>query len=179
MPCERPLPAAVADRLRPSPARAPVCSVLVVSHHLDGLLRSHGSRCIATRCQRGFAVFPGDRSCRPAEARCQETAAAVPHDAFRTLRRIPLVRSRTASLRPLPSCRLRTPSPGSSRPLCVAAEPVARHGRRHRRVRAPKSTTATMRLRASRPGCRSSPPAMHAKVQPPFPRLPESPKRSW
>ena len=35
----RPLPGAVSDSLRPTPATVPTRSVLVVSHHLDGLLR--------------------------------------------------------------------------------------------------------------------------------------------
>jgi len=35
----RPLPGAVSDSLRPTPATVPTRSVLAVSHHLDGLLR--------------------------------------------------------------------------------------------------------------------------------------------
>ena len=40
----------------------------------------------------------------------------LPRDAVRTLRRVPLVSSRTASLRPLPSCRCRVPERPRPRP---------------------------------------------------------------
>jgi hypothetical protein len=50
----------------------------------------------------------------------------IPRVAFHTLRRVPLISSRTASLRPLPSCRCcLLPSPGPSRPKPGSSSPVA------------------------------------------------------
>jgi hypothetical protein len=88
-------------------------SVLVDSHHLDGLLRS-GARACCSPIRTGFAAFPG--ACTRSLASEPEGPApsgretpTVPRNAVRTLRSIPLVDSRTASLRPLPSCRCRPP----------------------------------------------------------------------
>jgi hypothetical protein len=83
-------------------------SVRVVSHHFDG---SHRAR-LASVLQP--AADPGVRrvsldSTGGAPAKAGPSDRLDPHDAVRTLRRIPLVDSRTASPRPLPSCRsLRT-----------------------------------------------------------------------
>jgi len=79
-------------------------AVRVVSHHLDGLSRKrlarilhlaadHGVRCVACACQAGHLPRQSRRKHRNS------------HNAFRTLRRIPLADSRTASPQPLPSCR--------------------------------------------------------------------------
>lgn len=70
-------------------------SALVVSHHLNGLLRSIKSGCIATRADHG--VHCVSRFRRPGPARCFETfpAMRVPLEEF------PLSVAGTASLRPL------------------------------------------------------------------------------
>jgi hypothetical protein len=52
LPAVLPLPSA-----GPAPA-APTCSVLVVSHHLDGLLLPPGPGLVASRYRKGFAAFP-------------------------------------------------------------------------------------------------------------------------
>jgi hypothetical protein len=63
------------------------CSVLVVSHHLDGFLR----------CRPAGLLRPaGGRGVRGVVTRHADT-----------LRRVPLARSRTASLRPIPPCHHR------------------------------------------------------------------------
>jgi hypothetical protein len=78
----------------------------VVSHHLDGLLRVGGLGFVAPQSRTGFIAFLGSD---PAGGRPKPTIrwVSVPVPAMRcTLRRIPLVSSRTASPRPLPSCCL-------------------------------------------------------------------------
>jgi len=64
----------------------------------------------------GFIAFPapGSRCFRRSIGRRD----AFPAMRVRTLRRVPLVSSRTASLRPLPSCRYRSPRP--PRGVCLA-----------------------------------------------------------
>jgi hypothetical protein len=60
---------------------------------------------------------PASETRRPGSSRHERwlgherVVTAVPRNAVRTLRSIPLVSSRTASLRPLPSCRCRPPHP--------------------------------------------------------------------
>jgi hypothetical protein len=79
-------------------------STLVVSHHLGGLLRKTGPECFATRgdhrvrCVSASAI----RLVRP-EGPPSLGVAEHPRNRVHTPRRIPLVSSRTASLRPLPS----------------------------------------------------------------------------
>jgi hypothetical protein len=71
----------------------------------------------------GFVAFPG----RPT-GRCSRGSppdgAAVSRDAVHTLRRIPLVNSRAASLRPLPSCRCHSISSRRPRPMRRRCDPV-------------------------------------------------------
>jgi len=81
-------------------------SVLVVLHHLDGFLRSEVA---------GLLHPAADPGVRRVSAVCRlvanrrtgglETCDAFPATLLRTLRRIPLADSRTASPQPLPSCR--------------------------------------------------------------------------
>jgi hypothetical protein len=123
------------DALGPSLLRDRSRSALVVSHHLDGFLRNraagllrpaadHGVRSVSLR-----GLPTADRS------RWRATAASPLRT---TLRRIPLVDSRTASPRPLPSWRYHLPSAspeGSTRAdrsqLLTSAEAIASaHGRR-------------------------------------------------
>jgi hypothetical protein len=118
---ERQLPADVATRLRcAGSTRYTSCSVLVDSHHLEGLLRS-GLRACCIPVRKGFAAFSGLALIPPAswtrrpslqsfeQLVSRRIVTAVPRNAVRTLRSIPLVSSRAASLRPLPSCRCRPP----------------------------------------------------------------------
>jgi hypothetical protein len=113
------IPSSVHSRTR-LPARASAsreppsksCSVPVVSHHLDGFLRSevagllhpaagHGVRRVS--CHR----VPG----RPLdESRSRRECRCIPRDAFHTPRRIPPDRSRTTSPWPLPPCRSLRPA---------------------------------------------------------------------
>jgi len=79
-------------------------SVLVVSHHLDGSHRARLASILQPATDHGVRHV----SCaRPADHLPKQSRRnrRNPHDAVRTLRRIPLVRSRTASPQPLPSCR--------------------------------------------------------------------------
>jgi hypothetical protein len=114
----RPLPVGVATSLRcAGSTRCASCSALVDFHHLDGLLRSGGPsmlqpgpervRCVSRR-QPSFRLLRG-----PEGPRSNRSSSPTPFPAcaVRTLRSIPLVGSRTASLRPLPSCRCRPPEP--------------------------------------------------------------------
>jgi len=104
----RPLPVTVASNLRQSDTNPTTRSAIVVSHHLDGLLR---------------IAAPGVLQPKPNEVRCVSVTCipvanhldarplskpALSRNAFHTPRRIPLANSRTASLRPLPSCRFVT-----------------------------------------------------------------------
>jgi hypothetical protein len=68
----------------------------------------------------GFDALPAPAS-RPPEGTLQDRR--VSRAAFHTLRRVPLVSSRTASLRPLPSCHYRTPfAPEPARPKSSALD---------------------------------------------------------
>jgi len=112
MPVARPLPDDIAATVRPVAAKRPTRSVLVVSHHLDGLLRAPGLEFIASRNRIGFAAFPELATTRADRSRRPMATVPLSRNAVHTLRRIPLASSRTASLRPLPSC-----SPVASRPF--------------------------------------------------------------
>jgi len=87
--------------LRSAIATGRSCSVLVVSHHLDGLLRTllagllHPAANLGVRCVSALA--------RPGRSEDLPPGGAHPRRAFHTPRRIPLASSRTASPRPLPS----------------------------------------------------------------------------
>jgi len=95
--------------LRPSSANWSTRSVLVVSHHLDGLLRARSSGLVASRYRKGFAAFPHRAAaCRPAFRRRPariRTVTAFSRCALHTPRRSPPNCSRSASLRPLPPRR--------------------------------------------------------------------------
>jgi len=67
-------------------------------------------RCVSQRCP-WTSRFVDPKATAPV---CQ-APHAVPRNAVHTLRSIPLAGSRTASLRPLPSCRCRPPCPDGSR----------------------------------------------------------------
>jgi len=120
------------------------CSVRVVSHHLDGLLRSEGCRLVASCCRSwGSLCFAYSAATYITEVMDGSTRTFL-DSVCRTPRRIPLTGSRIVSPRPLPPCRsssasnpsplgtvasseLRrvvSPSPSASR-RCSAVESVA------------------------------------------------------
>lgn len=93
--------------LRLPSANRTACSAFVVSLHRDGLLRTpapgllqpgtgHGVHCVSAFREPRTRTNPGHWLPRKASPQCGDTP-----------RRIPLVCSRTASLRPLPSCGYR------------------------------------------------------------------------
>jgi len=153
----RSLPADVSADIRPAAAKQPTRSAPVVSHHFDGFLRAEASSLLHPEAGRGSLRFRvpcpsmADRSRRPVGL------GSLSRNAVHTLRRIPLASSRTASPRPLPSCRSVGPSPLERR-----------------------STRATRRPRQQVAAAMVSPSA-EAKgwplAAPPwFPRLPGEPK---
>jgi len=76
-------------------------SVLVVSHHLDGLLHTNAAGLLHPAAGLGFVTFcASDRHLVPEGTRW---FSCTPRDADRTLRRVFLARSRSVSLRSLPS----------------------------------------------------------------------------
>jgi hypothetical protein len=87
----RPLRGAEAP-VGPAPPGAGSCSALVVSHHYDGLLRVEVAGLLHPATGRGFTAF---RACRLEVARRRPAAGIRSRGAFRTLRRVPLVSSRT------------------------------------------------------------------------------------
>jgi len=93
-------------------------SALVVSHHLDGLLHPAVAGLLRPATGQRFIAFHAaldqDSSEDSTCARC-----ALPATQLHTPRRIPLVDSRTASPRPLPSCRYHT----LLAPLCSSLVP--------------------------------------------------------
>jgi len=102
-------------------------SALVVSHHLDGFLRFASRGLVASRCRSwGPSRF---RTGRLAEG--QRATMLSRNAGFEPFEEIPAV-SRTASPRPLPSCR----SPATTAPARSAPLPVHRlwrwEGRRRR-----------------------------------------------
>jgi hypothetical protein len=92
----------------------------------------------------GFAAFHAiEPSDEPAEARSDHPGA--PRDGVHTLRRVPLASSRTASLRPLPSCR--HPEPPDEAPVRSRGPP--RHRLRGRdRLQGLSPLTSPLRSRA-------------------------------
>jgi len=102
IPSTRPLPGAEAP-FGPTSPGAGSCSVLVVSHHHNGLLRAGVAGLLHPATSQGFAAFHVRRPAPPEGG----SVGTDPRDASHTLRRVPLASSRTASLRPLPSCRYR------------------------------------------------------------------------
>jgi hypothetical protein len=105
-PAARPLPEAEASF---GSAVLPVdsCSARVVSHHLGGLLRAAAAGLLHPAA--GSGVRRVSRSGFQATRRLP-AGRRGPRAADRTLRRVPLANSRTASLRPLPSCHCRAHS---------------------------------------------------------------------
>jgi hypothetical protein len=101
-PLERPLPGAQGP-LRSDDSTARSRSAFVVSHHHDGLLHSKATGLLHPATGQGFDAFPASQPQRSPKAALE--AVGIPRDAVHTLRRVPLASSRTASLRPLPSCR--------------------------------------------------------------------------
>jgi len=127
VPPARPLRGAEAP-VGPAPPGAGSRSALVVSHHLDGFLRAGVAGLLHPATGRGFTAFRFDRPLggRPkAASDCRD-----PRGAFRTLRRVPLVSSRTriTARRCLPVV---TVLPGSGRrPKPVHCRPTLRSGGR-------------------------------------------------
>jgi hypothetical protein len=111
-------------------------SARVVSHHLDGLLRTRACGSVAPR----FRPWGSSRFRPRAPPRTSEEVArdprGFPRDAVVTLQRVPLTSSRSASLRPLPPCRYRYPNP--RRPDGHGAR------RARRRHGGPKATEAVL-----------------------------------
>ena len=101
----RPLPDTVASAVRPSHRQVTESrSAHVVFHHFDGLLRVEALGLLRPKADRGSLRFA-------------MACTTAPRNAVHTLRRIPLASSRTASLRPLPSCRSTAPRPPSTEAL--------------------------------------------------------------
>jgi len=104
----RPLPDGIAAPVRPIRSRRSTCSVPVVSRHYNGLLRSQASGFLHPETGWGSLRFLEYATIQsPAKADNPWMTILLPRTAVHTLRRIPLADSRSASLRPLPSCRLR------------------------------------------------------------------------
>jgi len=85
-------------------------SAFVVSHHHDGFLHTRVTGLLHPATGQGFAAFHASQH-QPGPRAVLDTVGS-PRDAVHTLRRLSLISSRTASLRPLPSCRCRPP-PGT------------------------------------------------------------------
>jgi hypothetical protein len=124
IPPARPLPGAEAPFGSTLPS-ADSCSALVVSHHHDGLLRAEVTGLLHPATGQGFAAFHACPS--PQHPKVKRAGGVNPRDAVHTLRRVPLISSRTASLRPLPSCRYR-PARLGYRPRSVSVPTVTRRG---------------------------------------------------
>ena len=113
----RQLPVGVATFLRcAGSTRCTSCSALVDSHHLDGLLRSGVPDILQpgadkVRCVSRHRPFDACFVTRRSRSSTLMRLVPFPANAVHTLRSIPLADSRTASLRPLPSCRCRPPLP--------------------------------------------------------------------
>jgi len=126
MPLARPLPGTEAP-FGPTELPAESRSAYVVSHHHDGLLHAKVTGLLHPATGQGFAAFRASRAQRHQKA--TQELAATPRDAVHTLRRLSLASSRTASLRPLPSCRYRPPPdtpPRRGVMWCVPSRPRPR-----------------------------------------------------
>jgi hypothetical protein len=126
------------------PARS--CSAFAVSHRLDGLLHLGAAGLLHPAA--GHEVRRVSVAIRQVHPEVALRVPRLPHDATHTLRRIPLVSSRTASPRPLPSCRY--PSPRTPRP--GLAGPVHLPPRAETRVGVPRSAEAARGALSSRRG---------------------------
>jgi hypothetical protein len=114
LPSARPLPEAEAS-FGPTKPFVESCSALVVSHHLDGLLRAGAAGLLHPAAGHGVRRVSCFRLPHTSEDGLE--ARHISRAAGHTLRRVPLISSRTASLRPLPSCRFCTfSSPEPPRP---------------------------------------------------------------
>jgi hypothetical protein len=133
-PSRDPTPVAPKSRGPTAPPVQPR-SVLVVSHDLDGFLRAKDRGLVASRYRSwGSPRFAETRSHDPppvtsslARRGCPSEdgqggnrgeSGLAPRDAILTLRRVPPVRSRTVSPRPVPPCRWEPPfrvEPSTSR----------------------------------------------------------------
>jgi hypothetical protein len=89
--------------LRSVSATCPTRSAFAVSHRLDGLLHPGAAGMLHPAA--GHEVRRVSVARRQARPEALLRGSRLSHDAARTLRRIPLASSRTASPRPLPSCR--------------------------------------------------------------------------
>jgi len=101
----RKLPDDVAAAIRPAVATQPTRSALVVSHHFGSFLRAKASSLLHPEAGRGSLRFQVSRPSMADRSRRPVGLGSLSRNAFHTPRRIPLVCSRTASPRPLPSCR--------------------------------------------------------------------------
>jgi hypothetical protein len=117
VPPARPLRGAEAP-VGPAPPGAGSRSVLVVSHHLDGLRRAGVAGLLHPATGRGFTAFRVIRQVgRPKAGRDVGTG---PRGAIRTLRRVPLASSRiritaTVAFLSLPSCPVGAPAEADDR----------------------------------------------------------------
>jgi hypothetical protein len=121
----------------------------VVSHHLDGFLRASAASLLHPAA--GLEVRPVSRPLPPDAPERALGVSPDPRDAVHTLRRVPLISSRTASLRPLPSYRYvstswpeldateAAPLPRHQpKPVSATARPLRRVDSRARTQRRPK-----------------------------------------
>jgi hypothetical protein len=155
----------------------PSCSALVVSHHLDGLLRTRPRRFVAPR-SRSWGSRPFGHHHTP----CRGTWRGRPSRPCTTLRRVSLVGSRTASPRPWPpwdSARpaaFRSASAGAQGPLMLGSSNLPRQASTSpTRLRgAPAPSRGTAAARAFRSTLRRGPRGAGTKKTPPTPRAARS-----
>ena len=107
-PCRASTPACVAARFGREAPASRSRSILVVSHHPDGFLRPEVAGLLHPAASHEVRRVSCYRASADAECR------GIPHDAFRTPRRIPPYRSRSTSLWPLPPCRCLPAAPDPS-----------------------------------------------------------------
>jgi len=104
VPPARPLRGAEAP-VGPAPPGAGSCSVLVVSHHLDGFLRVGVAGLLHPATGQGFTAF---RACRQGgRPKAASMPGTVPAVHIAPFEEFPSSAAGHASLRPLPSCRYR------------------------------------------------------------------------
>ena len=94
-------------------------SVLVVSHHLDGFLRTTVAGLLHPAADLGVRRVSRPRATQRIRASSDPGDPDVPRDGVHTLRRVPLVRSRTASLRPFALVPLPAILPMKLRSACA------------------------------------------------------------
>jgi len=154
----RPLPVTVASNLRQSDTNPTTRSAIVVSHHLDGLLRIAASgvlqpkpnevRCVSVAFSPRLqpppwtnpdgSCLPGSRHPHHQQVSPMAPGASPSPQRFSHPSKNPLPSSRTASLRPLPSCRFTrsvtpcVPGDTHSRPRRPNVKLVSHHHARRR-----------------------------------------------